>query len=305
VAAINLGYSYMNLSGKKSLITGGSSGIGLALACKLAAQGAHVWILARDPVRLDCAREEILAVRASASQHVGVIQADIANYPQISASLAEFTAKHGAPDLLFNSAGVTHPGKFIEQDLSIFRRMMEINYFGSLHVIKILLPAMVERGTGHVVNISSVVGYLGMYGYAAYGASKFAVRGLSDSLRSELAEHGIRVSVVFPPDTQTPQLEFEEPLKPPILRELDKGNKILSADAVAESILRGVARGSYVITPGFDSTLYYHLTNFFGLVYPVMDIMVAQARRVLRKTNGNGFTKDNNGHQNKGDPDQV
>jgi 3-dehydrosphinganine reductase len=293
------------LRGKTALITGGSSGIGLALARKLAASGAHVWILARDPVKLKSARQEISTFCASAEQQVGVIQADITDSPQVGTTLREHTVQAGAPDLVFNSAGVTHPGKFIEQDLAIFRAMMEINYFGSLHVIKALLPAMAQRGSGHIINIASVAGFLGLYGYAAYGASKFAVRGLSDSLRSELAEYGIRISVVFPPDTQTPQLEFETPLKPPILRELDKSNKVLSPDTVADSILRGVARGSYVITPGFDSTLYFHLTNFFGLVYPVMDLMVSNARRILRVADRNSLSKDNHGHQNEGDPHQV
>lgn len=294
----------MDLRGKTCLVTGGSSGIGLALAKLLAAGGSRVWILARNLSRLEMAREEIAAV-ASGDQQVNIIQADIADYKQVSSAFSEAFPGDTAPDLLFNSAGVAHPGLFAEQDLSIFRQMMEINYFGTLHVIKILLPAMIQRGSGHIVNISSVAGYLGLYGYAAYGASKFAIRGLSDSLRSELAEHNIRVSVVFPPDTQTPQLEFENPLKPPILRELDKSNKVLSPETVAEAILSGVARNRYIITPGFDSTLYFHLTNFFGLVYPVMDFMIARARRVLRNAERNGFAKDDHSHQHKSDPDQV
>jgi 3-dehydrosphinganine reductase len=160
--------------------------------------------------------------------------------------------------------------------------MMDVNYFGTLYAIQSLLPGMIARGSGHIVNLSSVAGILGVYGYSAYGPTKFAIRGLSDTLRYELAEHGIRVSVVFPPDTQTPQLEYENQYKPPLLVELDKNNKVLSAETVAKSILKGVARGQYIITPGFDSTLYYQLTNFFGLVYPVMEFMVAQARRAIR-----------------------
>ncbi len=174
---------------------------------------------------------------------------------------------------------------------------MDVNYFGTLHVIQSLLPGMIERGSGHIVNISSVAGILGVYGYSAYGPTKFAIRGLSDSLRYELAEHGIRVSVVFPPDTQTPQLDYENQYKPPVLVELDKANKVMTAEAVAQSILNGVARGQYAITPGFDSTLYYQLTNFFGLVYPVMEFMVAQARRTLRKSpNRDGAAKNNGRH---------
>jgi 3-dehydrosphinganine reductase len=97
---------------------------------------------------------------------------------------------------------------------------------------------------------------------------------------------GIRVSIVFPPDTQTPQLEYENQHKPPVLRELDKANKVLQPDTVADAVLKGVAKGRYVITPGFDSSLYFQLTNFFGLVYPVMDRMVAAARKAVSRSNG-------------------
>jgi 3-dehydrosphinganine reductase len=183
--------------------------------------------------------------------------------------------------------------------------MIEINYFGTLHVLKAALPSMAARGSGYVVNISSLGGVLGVYGYSAYGPSKFAIRGLSDILRGELAEHGIGISVVFPPDTQTPQLEYETPFKPPVLVELDKSNKVLSAEAVANAILNGVARGRYVITPGFDSTLYFALTNFFGLVYPVMDMMVALARRTIRRAQGSVAAKDHGDQEHIADPDKV
>lgn len=280
----------MDFAGKRALITGGSSGIGLALAKKLAAHGADVWILARDAARIETACAEIRAARRTESTRVGSITADVADAPGVGAALAEFAQREGAPDLLINSAGVTRPGYFTDLDLDVFREMMEINYLGTVAVIKALLPWMITRGSGYIVNVSSIAGFLSVYGYSAYGPSKFAVRGLSDVLRYELEEYGIRVSVVFPPDTQTPQLDFENPLKPPVLQKLDESNKVLTADAVAESILRNVARGRYIITPGFDSSLYFQLTNFFGLVYPVMGSMVRQARRAV------GGAKNNRTH---------
>lgn len=287
----------MNFDNQLSLITGGSSGIGLALAKKLATQGAHVWILARDPEKLKSACAEISASRQNPGQQVGAITADIANLKGVSTALEKFTSTTGVPDLLVNCAGIAHPGYFAQMDLDIFRANMEVNYFGTLYVTKALLPGMIERGSGHIVNVSSLAGLFGVYGYSAYGPSKFAIRGLSDVMRYELKEHGIRVSVVFPPDTQTPQLEYEQPYKPPITMELDKSNKVLSADTVASAILEGITRGRYIITPGFDSTLYYHLTNFFGLVYPVMDFMIAQGRRALRsRGNPNRTANDDRRH---------
>ncbi len=282
---------------KISLITGGSSGIGLALAKKLAAQGAHVWILARNADRLDAACQEITAARRNTSQRVGTIVADVADNEQVQAALLNSSTSMGAPDLLVNCAGITHPGFFAELDLDIFRAQMETNYFGTLNVIKALLPGMIQRRSGHIVNVSSLAGMFGVYGYSAYGPSKFAIRGLSDTLRYELKEHDIRVSVVFPPDTQTPQLDYEKPFKPPLLVELDKSNKILSADMVAEAVLQGIARKRYIITPGFDSTLYFQLTNFFGLVYPIMDFMIAQGQRSLRsRAHLDGAAKDDHRH---------
>ncbi len=283
----------MKFENQLALITGGSSGIGFALARKLAAQGAHVWILARNPASLEAACQEIRAARRSSNQQVGSLSADVTNYEQLSAALQKFVNSNGVPNLLVNSAGIARPGYFAELDLEIFRAHMEVNYFGTVYVTKTLLPGMIQRKSGHIVNISSIAGYLGTYGYSAYGPSKFAIRGLSDTLRYELAEHGIHVSVVFPPDTQTPQLEAERPYKPPVLVELDKSNKVMTADAVADSILQGVARERYVITPGFDSTLYYQLTNFFGLVYPAMNFMVASARRTLRNNAGNNGAAQN------------
>ncbi len=273
----------MKYENKLALITGGSSGIGLALAQKLAAQGMRVWILGRDPAKLDAACQKIEAARRSPDQQVGTISADVTNFEQVSAALESFASSAGVPDLLVNCAGFAQPGLFAETAPDIFRQHMEINYFGTIHVIKALLPGMIRRGSGHIVNISSLAGMFGVYGYSAYGPTKFAIRGLSDTLRYELKEHGIGVSLVFPPDTQTPQLAYETPYKPPVLVELDKSNKVLSAEAVADAIVQGVARNRYIITPGFDSSLYFQLTNFFGLVYPVMDFMVAQARGALRK----------------------
>lgn len=286
----------MDLKGKLSLITGGSSGIGLALAKKLAAQGSHIWLFARDSNKLEAACQVISAACLDPTQKVGASSVDVSQYDQVTAAADKLIQNAGVPDLIFNSAGFAEPGYFSEQDLAIYRQAMDINYFGTLYTTRAFLPAMIQRRSGYIVNISSIAGFMGVYGYSSYSPSKFAVRGLSDIMRYELAEHGIHVSVVFPPDTQTPQLEYEQPFKPPVLVEIDKANKVMTADAVADAIIKGVSHGQYIITPGFDSSLYFKLTNFFGLVYPVMDFMIAQARRSLSRGNGNGAAKNNGRH---------
>lgn len=289
----------MNFENRLALVTGGSSGIGLALAKMLSESGADVWILARDPARLKSAYREISAVRRTNNQRIGVISADVSDYAKTVEKLESFTASNRIPDLLINAAGVAKPGCFQDLEVADFHWMMEVNYFGTVHVTRALVPAMIKRRSGHIINISSVAGFLGVYGYSAYGPSKFAVRGFSDVLRSELREYGIRVSVVFPPDTQTPQLEYENQFKPPILQKLDEANSVMTPEAVAGSILKNAARGQYIITPGFDSSLFYHASNLLGnLTYTLMDFMVAQARRSL---NAAGHNRE---HQYKSNPDE-
>jgi len=118
-----------------------------------------------------------------------------------------------------------------------------------------------------------------VFGYSAYGASKYAVRGFSDVLRAELKPRGIHVSVIFPPDTDTPQLAYETPFKPPETRALSSTGGVLTADQVAQAILKGIIRRQYIILPGTETKLLYHLNNLLGnAIYPLMDWMIRKAR---------------------------
>lgn len=276
-------------TGNTALITGGSSGIGLALAKQLASRGAHVWILGRDQGKLDKARQDLLADRQSPDQQVIPIAADVSQYEQMQSALAPLFEQHGTPDMLFNSAGLTYPGEFCDLDLKIFHEMMDVNYFGTLYAARLVAPGMVQRGSGLIVNISSLVGIQGLYGYSTYSPSKFAVVGLSDVLRYEMKPKGIQVAVVFPSDTITPQLAFEENLKPPVLKALSEtNNKPVSADVVARNILREVERGRYYILPGFDAKFWYFIYRLFpgDSMYRVVDLLMAQARRKVAKNDG-------------------
>ncbi len=261
--------------GKVVLITGGSSGIGQALARLLDSVGARLWLLARRT-------EALLETQAQMCGECHVRSTDVSDWGQVQAALEEIQSVSGVPDVIINSAGITHPGYVQDLPVEVFRRMMEVNYLGTVHVVKAALPGMIARGSGHIINISSVAGFLGVFGYTAYGASKYAVRGFSDTLRAELKPLGIRVSVVFPPDTDTPQLAYETPFKPPETKALAGNAGLLSAEAVARTILRAAARGRYIILPGLETKLLYHLNNLLGnAVYPLMDVLIAQARRKI------------------------
>jgi 3-dehydrosphinganine reductase len=181
---------------------------------------------------------------------------------------------------VINSAGVTYPGYFQDLDLDIFHWQMDVNYFGTLHVIKSLIGDMIQRGSGTIVNISSQASFTGVFGYSAYGPSKYAVRGLTDVLRSEMKPLGIDCHIVFPPDTDTPQLEFEKELKPPETKAIAGASSVLSAEKVAETILAGIKKGKYVIIPGFEGKLLYRLIGFLGnLIYPIIDWMIRSSQK--------------------------
>lgn len=273
----------MDINGKLALVTGGSRGIGLAVSKELAARGASVCIAARDDDRLALACRQIEGVCRSDRQEVRALTFDVTDAAQVASVLGAFSTEKGVPDLLVNCAGVAHPGRFEELDLEIFRWMMEVNYFGTVHVTKAIVPGMIARGSGHIVNISSIAGFLGVYGYSAYGASKFAVAGLSDVLRAEMKPLGIDVSVVFPPDTDTEQLVYESQFKPAVTKALSGTAKALSPEKVARSIVDGVIRRRYIITPGHEGSFFFRGQNLLGgLVYPLMDLLVSRAWKSTR-----------------------
>jgi 3-dehydrosphinganine reductase len=268
------------LTGRHAIITGGSSGIGKATARRLARAGSHVTIIARDPVRLEAARVEISGEQISPQQRVAVLIADVADWTQMESAMAHAIEHIGPPDILVTSAGIAACGYFSELPLTVFHQAMAINYFGTLHAIRAALPAMERQHRGHIVLLSSGAGLVGIYGYAPYSPTKFAVRGLGESLRGELRPRGIHVSIVYPPDTDTPQLEQENRTKPLETKMITGTAGIWSADAVAEAIVRGIAKRSFMITPGPQMTL---LGRLHSLLAPALtryfDRLATRARR--------------------------
>jgi 3-dehydrosphinganine reductase len=269
---------------KLALVTGGSSGIGLALARQVLLNGGHVAILARRADLLASASEELGKAKLHHDQKIISIQADVSKKEEVEKALQDFVNTNGLPDMVFNSAGVAHPGRFEDLGDDIFHWMMDVNYFGTVNVLKVLVPIMQERKSGVIVNISSIAGFIGVYGDTAYGASKFAVSGFSDALRSELKPDGIQVSIVFPPDTDTPQLTYESQFKPAVTKEIAGSAKLLDPNVVAAETLKAVARKNYIVLPGSEGKLMYWLHHFVGrLLYPIMDMIVDSALKKSKK----------------------
>lgn len=274
------GHGKLSFHQQLALITGGSSGIGLATAKILAAEGAHVWLMARHDDELKKAQEQLERERQMPEQRFGCIAGDVSDSAQAMMAVEQINNSIGTPDLVINSAGIARPGYFRDLSLDIFHQMMDVNYFGTVYITKAVVPKMIERGSGYIVNISSIAGFLGVYGYTAYGASKYAVRGFTDVLRAEMKPLGIAVSIVFPPDTDTPQLAFENQFKPPETKALNESGGILTAEQVAQAIVQGILHRRYIILPGLEGSLLYWLSGLFGsAVYPFMDWMIARSQR--------------------------
>ena len=260
------------------MITGGSSGIGLSIARELLQMGASLCLLARNQDKLDAAVKELRSLGTQSSQVIDTISADVADTEALSQIIPEYLEKNPVPDVLINAAGVARPGYVEELDLEIFKWTMDIDFHGTVSMTKLLLPHFLERGSGHIVNFSSLAGVLGVFGYAAYSGAKFAVRGFTDVLRAEMKPRGIKVSIVYPPDTDTPQLAWEDQFKPYETRVLADSDKPISAEKVAHAVIKDMARGKYAIVPGFNAKMTYFLgTSLGNLIYPIMDMLVASA----------------------------
>lgn len=266
---------------KLIFITGGSSGIGLEIARLAAAQGADVWLLARRQEALETALEQVRLAALLPGQRFGVASADLSQAEEAFWAIEKVISQAGVPDVLVNAAGAAHPGYVEQLDPSIFRWMMDANYFSTVHAVKAVLPGMMARRSGHIINISSAAGFLGVFGYTAYGASKFAVVGFSDVLRAEIKRYNIRVSVAYPSDTQTPQLDYENRFKPPETKAISGASAPLHPMQVARSIVRQAQAGQYSIFTSFDMRLVYLLNKFLpkAWVFAMLDAMAGRAKR--------------------------
>lgn len=258
----------MKSNRKHAIITGGSSGIGQALALRLARQGLHLSIIARRSKPL-CHTQILLEQAArSPEQQILALSADVSDRHSAEEAIQTAIAHSGPPHLLIACAGIAYAHYFQEIPIEIFEETMAINYFGTLYCIHAALPAMEQQQVGQIAIVSSGAGLIGIYGYTAYCASKFALRGLAEALRGELKPLGIRVSIVYPPDTDTPQLAAENQTKPLATRQITATAQLWQPDAVARAILEGLAKGKFAIAPGIEMTI---LSRFHSLLAPLLN----------------------------------
>ena len=236
-------------AGGHAIITGGSSGIGLALAKILAADGASISLLARDEARLVAAKHEIEAGNPGTSE-IRIDAVDVCDAVACRHAVQRSVDQLGPPGWAIASAGIVEPGDLFSLSVEAYERQMQTNFFGSLYLSHAVAPIMKRSGGGRLVLIASGASLVGIFGYSAYASSKFAVRGLAEALRIELRPAGISVTVAYPPDTDTPQFADEAPKRSRATNRIVAGGKVWRPDDVAALVVRAARRGRFAVTPG-------------------------------------------------------
>jgi 3-oxoacyl-[acyl-carrier protein] reductase len=183
-----------SLKGKVALVTGAGKGIGKAVAIALAKEGVHVGLMSRTESDLQSVAEEVRAAGVKAS----VVTADISNREAVESAVAKVVQELGEINILINNAGTAKFGKFLELSPEEWEFQVKVNLFGTYYTTRAVLPSMIEKKSGDIVNISSTAGRSGAAVTSAYSASKFGVFGLSESLMQEVRKHNIRVTGMAP-----------------------------------------------------------------------------------------------------------
>lgn len=215
-----------DLKNKNALITGAGKGIGKAIALALAKEGVNVILVARTQEEIDSVAAKVRSLRVKAL----AITADVADINSVNAAVTKALAEFGTIDILINNAGIAAFGKFLELEPTDWERIIQVNLMGTYYVTRAVLPNMIERQTGDIINISSTAGLSGNALTSAYSASKFAVLGLTESLMQEVRKHNIRVTALTPSTVAT---DMAKELK------LTDGNPetVMQAEDMAELII--------------------------------------------------------------------
>ena len=261
------------------LISGASSGIGLDLAKAYAANGWSIALLARNPKRLERALMECHHLATNDHQSFETYEVDVADTASAYGHRQQVEAKQGMPDLLILSAGIVQSIPFMEQSDEEFDAILATNLLGCRRLAKAWLPQLVARGRGQICFVSSLAGFIAPYGYSGYSASKFALLGMAGALKQEVHALGISVSVLCPPEVDTPMVAQERTYISPVARLLKDLGGTLQVDTVTRATLKGLDKKRFLIIPGFQAKLTYHFARLCpGLFGWAMQRIVDWAR---------------------------
>lgn len=251
----------MSYTNKVAYITGGSSGIGLALARGLVKGGAHLVLLARNADMLEAAARSLEADRVSTAQSINICPVDVTDREALSREVTSAATRYGKPDILIACAGVALAKCICDVSADEFNRVMDINFTGTFNSVYATLPHIEERG-GKILIVSSMAGLMGVYGYSAYCASKHAQVGFAEALHYELAEKNIQVSLLCPPEVDTPLLLTEKDTMPAKTRLMKDMAGTLPDKLVADYTLKRFAKNGFMIIPGFRARLSDRLSRW-------------------------------------------
>ncbi|KNC80429.1 hypothetical protein SARC_07217 [Sphaeroforma arctica JP610] len=238
-----------DVDNKHVLITGGSEGLGLAFARVCLKLGANVTIVSRSKDKLATAVQELSADK-KADRKLFSYSCDVTNFEDVQKMIAACNEEmNRTTDVVVVSAGMATPGLFLEQNMSVFHKLMDVNYFGAVHVAKACMPPMIANGVkGRISFVSSAAALTPFVGFTQYCGSKSALRGFADALRCEAGSQGIDVSVMFPSNIDTPGFVEEQKTKPEPTKTIEALGGLVSPEEVAEYLLDGLKNGHYQIT---------------------------------------------------------
>ena len=273
----------MSISQKVIYVTGGSTGIGLSIALELAKTNNTICLFARDLHKL----EQAQALVSQAGSECHIYSVDAKDYSAVKRTMNTAVMATGAPDILVNCVGRSIPHHFEDITGAMMEDTMRSNFSSTWNAVHTLLPHMKANG-GRIINTSSVGGFVGVFGYTDYSASKFAIIGFSEALKQELGKYNIKVQVLCPPDTDTPGLELENRTKPEETRRISESAKLMSPEAVAIQTVRAMSGSSFMIIPGFDGKLAFWVKRFVPFV---MDWILQSAITKVQKKYTRTFRK--------------
>lgn len=245
----------MDVAGKCAIVTGGSSGIGKAIAKLLARRGANVFLIARREAPLKAAVKEMEKETSGDTGKFGCFPADVGDRAAVEDAIKAAEERCGPAAVLINSAGVSRPGHVEKLPLSGIEAEIKVNYLGAVYTIKQVVDGMMKRREGRILNVSSLAGLKGVYGYTGYCGSKFAIIGFSEALRSELRPYHVTVSVLCPPGVDTPMPEEKNGVEPLKTKKIAGGAKIMQPADVATAAVAGMEKGSFIIIPDFSGKM--------------------------------------------------
>ena len=255
-----------DLSDAVVLITGATGGFGRQMTRQFLEAGSRLLLTDVDAALLESLSAEF---QAHGGQILGSVATDLVDDVGCRKLFDEIQAQGFIPDILINNAGIGVGGRFDHVPSDRWERVVQINLLAPMRICYLFLPQMIERGSGHIVNISSLAGWIGTSGISSYCATKFGLRGFSDSLASDYEDCGIKVSTVFPFFSRTPILDSEQ-FGYETRREVPDDMVTDPADVVAE-VIKGVRKNRRDIFPDKMSRRIHYLKRFMPWVIPLID----------------------------------